>query len=293
MNFTIRNVGNIKDITLELKGITCITGYSDTGKSNICKAFYAISRGLYKAFKVHEGAHLLDLMHLQLSEVFNSQYRYQHDCLDYELTLIEETTHANFSMQLINDTVTFTGDPLIGITEPVYFSGLGSIESIISTDCGGGFTYSTDIQTALDKLSKIATGDLVAFPSGLVAYREMNQPSPLHIKNISKSVRKFVILKTLLTKGYLIAGSILIIDDAERYLHRDLHPLFIEVIVLIQKALSLQIMITTTSESILEALDTYTKEYNTCDGYSLYNMEDVLTHKLKKHIHEESQLGLF
>ncbi len=51
MNFTLKNVGIIKNSTIKLDGLTIITGANNSGKSTVGKALYSTIEGLYELEK--------------------------------------------------------------------------------------------------------------------------------------------------------------------------------------------------------------------------------------------------
>ena len=48
MKLSIKNVGILSKVDLEINGITVIAGENDTGKSTISKSLYAIFNGCYR-----------------------------------------------------------------------------------------------------------------------------------------------------------------------------------------------------------------------------------------------------
>ena len=47
MKITIKNIGKIKEATVEINGITVIAGENNTGKSTVGKALYAVFNSFY------------------------------------------------------------------------------------------------------------------------------------------------------------------------------------------------------------------------------------------------------
>ena len=47
MKITIKNIGKIKEATVEINGITVIAGENNTRKSTIGKALYAVFKSFY------------------------------------------------------------------------------------------------------------------------------------------------------------------------------------------------------------------------------------------------------
>ncbi|MBQ7023440.1 MAG: AAA family ATPase [Akkermansia sp.] len=96
---------------------------------------------------------------------------------------------------------------------------------------------------------------------------------PLFVKNLSTGLKAFVVLKMLLESNQLKDRDILILDEPEIHLHPMWQLIYAELIVLLQKEFDLSVVITTHSNFFLDAIETYTKKYQTYDQLHLYLSE--------------------
>lgn len=96
---------------------------------------------------------------------------------------------------------------------------------------------------------------------------------PLAIKNLSMGLKAFVVLKMLLESNQLKEKDVLILDEPEIHLHPSWQLVYAEIIVLLQKEFDLSVVITTHSNFFLDAIETYTKKYQTYDKLHLYLSE--------------------
>lgn len=92
----------------------------------------------------------------------------------------------------------------------------------------------------------------------------------LDVRNLASGSKLFLIIKVLLENGCLDDKSLLLLDEPENHLHPDWINKLAEVIVLIQKMLSVKIVITTHSPNFLLALETFSKKHKTYDTFFSY-----------------------
>ncbi len=96
---------------------------------------------------------------------------------------------------------------------------------------------------------------------------------PLSIKNLSMGLKALVVLKMLLESNQLKEKDVLILDEPEIHLHPTWQLKYAELIVLLQKEFDLSVVITTHSNFFLNAIETYSRKYETSDKLKLYLAE--------------------
>lgn len=120
-----------------------------------------------------------------------------------------------------------------------------------------------------------------------VGYKELNSNQILEIRNISTGLKTFVILKTLLQKGWIEEKGTIILDEPEIHLHPEWQLLLARLIVLLQKELNMHILLNTHSPYFLNAIEVYSLKYKIDDKCKYYlaseknksvMIEDVTNH---------------
>lgn len=90
MKLNLKNIGKIKDATVEIKGITVIAGENNTGKSTVGKALYAVFNSFYDIENQIERARKTSLERI----------------IDQILFMVSRTSSANFAYSLKEDLAT-------------------------------------------------------------------------------------------------------------------------------------------------------------------------------------------
>lgn len=106
--------------------------------------------------------------------------------------------------------------------------------------------------------------------TGNFTYKLKNSDKSLNVKNLSAGLKTFVILKTLLQNGSIEEGGTVILDEPEIHLHPEWQLLFAELIVLLHKHFSVNVLLTTHSPYFLEAIEVYAAKHevnNSCKYY--------------------------
>ncbi len=98
---------------------------------------------------------------------------------------------------------------------------------------------------------------------------------PLNVVNLSTGVKSFAVLKILIQNHQLQEKDVLILDEPEIHLHPEWQVRYAEFLVLIQKAFDLTILLTTHSPYFLNAIEVFSKKYDTQDKFNVYKTEVV------------------
>ncbi|HFU4471374.1 TPA: AAA family ATPase, partial [Streptococcus suis] len=116
----------------------------------------------------------------------------------------------------------------------------------------------SNLQIVYGKLSKVLD-DL----SGIsYSYHNKNDGKPtLSINNLSSGMKSFYLLKKLLDNGSIVENSPVILDEPENHLHPEWQLILAEIIILLQKELSLHFLINTHSPYFLRAIEVYADKY--------------------------------
>lgn len=96
----------------------------------------------------------------------------------------------------------------------------------------------------------------------------------LKLDRLATGLKTFAIIKRLLSNGVLQKNSTIILDEPEVHLHPDWQLVFAELLVIMQKELSLHILINTHSNFFLEAIDVYSQKHNTSHKCNYYLTEE-------------------
>lgn len=114
--------------------------------------------------------------------------------------------------------------------------------------------------------------------TGNFTYKLKNSDKSLNVKNLSAGLKTFAILKTLLQNGSIEEGGTVILDEPEIHLHPEWQLLFAELIVLLHKHFSVNVLLTTHSPYFLEAIEVYAAKHevnNNCKYYLASSQDDL------------------
>lgn len=100
----------------------------------------------------------------------------------------------------------------------------------------------------------------------------------IDINNLSSGMKTFYLLKTLLTNGCIVSNAPVILDEPEVHLHPEWQLILAEIIVLLQKELSLHFLINTHSPYFLRAIEVYSNKHKIYDKVKFYEAKKVNTH---------------
>ncbi|MFI3163819.1 MAG: AAA family ATPase [Bacillota bacterium] len=122
-----------------------------------------------------------------------------------------------------------------------------------------------------DVIKKIenALPGAIKFEDGKMVYAEESKKS-LSVKNLATGSKMFAIIKQLVMNNQLKHDTMLILDEPESHLHPEWQNIFAEVVVLLIKELSVNILLTTHSINFMLAIETFMREYEINDKTNFY-----------------------
>lgn len=128
------------------------------------------------------------------------------------------------------------------------------------------------LENVISKIKSVVPGQLVKDGHGY-ALKLPNCGEPIVLKNLSTGIKAFMVLRMLIEASLIKKRDILILDEPEIHLHPTWQLIYAELIVLLQKEFDLSIVITTHSPFFLNAIQTYSKKYDTTNKLRLYVSE--------------------
>lgn len=128
------------------------------------------------------------------------------------------------------------------------------------------------LEEVIKKIKSVIPGRLVR-DSRNYALQLPNCREPINLKNLSTGIKAFMVLKMLIEANIIKRRDVVILDEPEIHLHPTWQLIYAELIVLLQKEFDLSIVITTHSPFFLNAIQTYSKKYDTTNKLKLYVSE--------------------
>ena len=119
------------------------------------------------------------------------------------------------------------------------------------------------------KFNEISSGNIV-FHDGKYEYKSTKLRENMDLVSLSTGIKSFAILKKLLGDGMIEENGILVIDEPEVHLHPEWQMKYAEIVVMLQKEYSLNIILATHSIDFLSALMFYAKLYKIEDVFNSY-----------------------
>ena len=126
------------------------------------------------------------------------------------------------------------------------------------------------LEELFSKISMVCAGELRSNDDGDMTYEDDTLKEGISLANLSTGLKSFVILKTLLQKGYLERNGILVLDEPETHQHPEWMKIYAEFVVLLQKHLGINIVISTHSAEFLSFIELYTKKYDITEKCKYY-----------------------
>lgn len=106
-------------------------------------------------------------------------------------------------------------------------------------------------------------------------YVDKKLKKKISVRNLSTGMKSFVVLKTLLSKGYLEEDGMVILDEPEAHLHPEWMILYAEIVVLLQKELGINFVISTHSSEFISYLEVFTRKFENTDRCKYYLLQEA------------------
>lgn len=136
-----------------------------------------------------------------------------------------------------------------------------------------GMIVNERLKDLYEKLDIVSAGT-IEYDDNEYGYRDKKLKKQLSIKNLSTGMKSFAIIKDLLNKGYLEENGIVILDEPEAHLHPEWMLTYAEIVVLLQKELRINFLISTHSSEFISYLELYTKKYAVSDKCNWYLLKE-------------------
>ncbi len=234
---------------------------------------------------------------------FNSQIghiNYSEDNSELELSIKDEIIRYSINtngkviidemIRLIKDIV-YIDDPFI-LDEMAYWHygrSVGHRFNLINK-----LTYRSDDFSAVDdviagnklesvfsKLERLGIGNLEEDADSGFVYAEKGLRKGVSIVNTSTGIKSFVIIKSLLQKGFLEENGIVILDEPETHLNPEGMVEYAEIVVMLQAILGINFVISTHSSEFISYIEYFTKKYKIYNRTKFYllkkNTQDMTT----------------
>lgn len=124
-------------------------------------------------------------------------------------------------------------------------------------------------------LQTVVDGEIVVDQNKKFCLKSGKFKEPIILQNLSTGLKSFVILKMLLENGSLKEKDVVILDEPEIHLHPQWQIVYAELIVLLQKTFDLSIIVTTHSPYFVDALNLFSRKYETDDKVNYYLSSNI------------------
>lgn len=119
-------------------------------------------------------------------------------------------------------------------------------------------------------LEDVTRGQLIKTQNSSLLYEEKGLSQNIACKNIASGLKPFLMIQRMVENGSLEKGRLLIIDEPEVNLHPAWQLKFAKVLVLLNKEMDIQILISTHSPYFLRAVDYYMEEQQNSENGRYY-----------------------
>ena len=152
---------------------------------------------------------------------------------------------------------------------------LNLIQRAVETEAGNvveEIARDARLHEITETMRNISDGTLV-FEDGELKYRHTGLKENLSLVSVSTGIKTFAILRVRLERGYIEENGVIVMDEPEVHLHPEWQIRLAEVVVLLQKSLDLNIVITTHSVEFLTAIEFFSKKHGVHEKCQFYLTE--------------------
>lgn len=129
------------------------------------------------------------------------------------------------------------------------------------------------IEKIEEKLNVICSGAIETDNFEGAVYKYPKSGKSLDLASLSTGLKTFVILKTLISKGYIEEKGLIIFDEPEVHLHPAWQIYLAELIAILQKEFHLHILINSHSPYFINAIEVYAQKHGTSEKVKYYLAE--------------------
>ncbi|MCL2386585.1 MAG: ATP-binding protein, partial [Defluviitaleaceae bacterium] len=144
-----------------------------------------------------------------------------------------------------------------------------------SSSALGDILKERKLKRVFEVINAACPGEIKKNDSGrFYSYIENDTGMTYEMDNVSTGLKSFAIIKALLQNDCLQTGNILILDEPEIHLHPEWQIVLAELLILIQKELSIRVLINTHSPYFLNAIEIFSKKHGINDKCKFYQSKN-------------------
>lgn len=272
MKLKLKNIGKIESASINIKGITVISGLNNTGKSTINHALFAALQSLSEIPQQSVLQIFLDELDGHITNVSNTdngQIELKtenseimiHFSNENELLEVKRKNELPHKVIYIEDAFKNTKimSSLIYLTRTM---------SLLNKDKElQNANLKDELSLIYEKIDNVLNSDTSLFQTDK---NDKTGEKQLSLENLSSGMKIFYLIKSLIDNGIIVKNSTLILDEPETHLHPNLQITLAEIIVLLQKEMKLHILTNTYSPYFLRAIEVFSRKYDTEDTTTYY-----------------------
>lgn len=139
----------------------------------------------------------------------------------------------------------------------------------------GDIISSEKFKRIIEKMTMLGIGNLERnSESNDVVYVEDDLDQAIRLENISAGTKVFLAIKQLIQNGYIEENGMMVLDEPEVHLHPEWQQVLAEMIVLMQKELNLNVMVSSHSADFILFIEYYSKIHGIEDKCNYYYLEE-------------------
>lgn len=150
-------------------------------------------------------------------------------------------------------------------------------------------TYKKRIATILDKFKETVNGDFIEKEDRFTfSNKKTNQE--FELSNLSTGIKAFAILMKLIENRDIKDYTCIVLDEPEVHLHPKWQLIYAELLILLQKEFSLNIILTTHSPYFVNAIEVFSRKHQILDKCTYYLAEEKEENAVFKDVTNDPEL---